>query len=133
MERTVATVTGATLGWVALGQSLAPVQLVGFAITLAAIAYGASLGLEPEPGGTSETQGGSSRSAEKDGSAHAIRISTDIGDHRRTTIMVRAIARCGRWERQAAVAGATPEQITPTRPPWRSGPGFGLLLLGPGS
>jgi hypothetical protein len=82
-----APVTGATLGWVAFGQSLAPVQLVGFAITLAAIAYGASLGLEPEPRGTGETQGGSSRSAEKDGSAHAIRQSTDIGDHRRTTII----------------------------------------------
>jgi probable blue pigment (indigoidine) exporter len=50
-----APVTGATVGWVALGQSLAPMQLVGFAITLAAIAYGASLGREPEPPGAGDT------------------------------------------------------------------------------
>jgi probable blue pigment (indigoidine) exporter len=34
-------VTGVVLGWVLLGQSLSPLQLVGFAITLGAIAYGA--------------------------------------------------------------------------------------------
>ena len=39
-----APVTGALLGWVVLGQSLSPVQLAGFAVTLGAIAYGASLG-----------------------------------------------------------------------------------------
>jgi probable blue pigment (indigoidine) exporter len=38
-----APITGATLGWVVLGQSLSPVQLAGFAITLGAIAYGATL------------------------------------------------------------------------------------------
>lgn len=37
-------VTAAVLGWALLGQSLAPTQLVGFAVTLAAIAYGAVLG-----------------------------------------------------------------------------------------
>ena len=37
-------VTGAALGWVVLGQSLSPVQLTGFAVTLGAIAYGAALG-----------------------------------------------------------------------------------------
>ncbi|MGZ4771263.1 MAG: EamA family transporter [Ilumatobacteraceae bacterium] len=36
-------ITGATLGWVILGQSLSPVQLSGFVITITAIAYGASL------------------------------------------------------------------------------------------
>ena len=35
--------TGAILGWVVLGQSLSPLQLTGFAITVAAIAYGASM------------------------------------------------------------------------------------------
>jgi probable blue pigment (indigoidine) exporter len=39
-----APVTGALLGWVILGQSLSPVQLTGFVLTLGAIAYGASLG-----------------------------------------------------------------------------------------
>ena len=38
-----APITGAILGWVVLGQSLAPIQLAGFVITLAAIAYGARL------------------------------------------------------------------------------------------
>jgi len=38
-----APVTGALLGWAILGQSLSPLQLTGFAVTLAAIAYGASL------------------------------------------------------------------------------------------
>ena len=36
-------VTGAVLGWVVLGQSLSSTQLTGFAVTLAAIGYGASL------------------------------------------------------------------------------------------
>jgi probable blue pigment (indigoidine) exporter len=36
-----APVTGAMLGWLVLGQSLSPIQLVGFAITLATIAYAA--------------------------------------------------------------------------------------------
>ena len=38
-----APVTGAVLGWAVLGQSLSPVQLTGFVVSLAAIAYGASL------------------------------------------------------------------------------------------
>lgn len=36
-------VTGAAVGWAVLGQSLSPAQLTGFVLTLAAIAYGASL------------------------------------------------------------------------------------------
>jgi probable blue pigment (indigoidine) exporter len=39
-----APVTGALLGWVILRQSLSPVQLAGFVLTLGAIAYGAVLG-----------------------------------------------------------------------------------------
>jgi probable blue pigment (indigoidine) exporter len=39
-----APITGATLGWIVLDQSLSPVQLAGFALTIAAIAYGAVLG-----------------------------------------------------------------------------------------
>ena len=31
------------LGWVLLGQSLSPVQILGFAITISAIAYGATV------------------------------------------------------------------------------------------
>lgn len=38
-----APITGATLGWVVLGQALSPVQLVGFALTVAAVARGAVL------------------------------------------------------------------------------------------
>jgi probable blue pigment (indigoidine) exporter len=38
-----APVTGAVLGWAVLAQSLSPVQLGGFVVTLAAIAYGASM------------------------------------------------------------------------------------------
>jgi probable blue pigment (indigoidine) exporter len=37
-----APVTGATLGWIVLDQHLTPLQLVGFATTIAAIAYGAT-------------------------------------------------------------------------------------------
>ena len=42
-----APVTGAVLGWVVLGQSLSPVQLTGFVVTLGAIAYGATLPARP--------------------------------------------------------------------------------------
>jgi probable blue pigment (indigoidine) exporter len=37
----LAPVTGAVLGWALLGQALAPSQLVGFVVTLAAVGYGA--------------------------------------------------------------------------------------------
>lgn len=39
-----APLTGATLGWVLLGQDLSLLQLLGFALTLGSIAYGATLG-----------------------------------------------------------------------------------------
>jgi probable blue pigment (indigoidine) exporter len=38
-----APVTGAALGWAVLGESLSPVQLTGFVITIAAIGYGATM------------------------------------------------------------------------------------------
>ncbi len=38
-----APVTGALMGWLVLGQSLSPMQLIGFAITIGAITYGATL------------------------------------------------------------------------------------------
>ena len=38
-----APLTGATLGWLVLGEDLSPMQLLGFAITIAAIIYGATL------------------------------------------------------------------------------------------
>jgi probable blue pigment (indigoidine) exporter len=44
-----APVTGAVLGWALLGQSLSPLQLAGFALTLTAIAYGATLGASSTP------------------------------------------------------------------------------------
>ncbi len=37
-----APLTGAALGWVVLDQALSPVQIVGFALTIAAISYGAT-------------------------------------------------------------------------------------------
>jgi probable blue pigment (indigoidine) exporter len=42
-----APITGAVLGWAVLGQSLSPLQLAGFVVTIGAIAYGASLGASP--------------------------------------------------------------------------------------
>jgi probable blue pigment (indigoidine) exporter len=41
-----APVTGAVLGWALLGEALSPVQLLGFAVTSAAIAHGATLAPE---------------------------------------------------------------------------------------
>lgn len=43
--------TGAVMGWVVLGEGLSPLQLAGFAVTLGAIAYGATSG--PTAGSTS--------------------------------------------------------------------------------
>ena len=39
-----APITGATLGWFALDESLSPIQLTGFAITIGAIVYAATRG-----------------------------------------------------------------------------------------
>jgi probable blue pigment (indigoidine) exporter len=39
-----APITGAAVGWAVLGESLSPVQLAGFVVTIGAIAYGVSLG-----------------------------------------------------------------------------------------
>lgn len=44
-----APVTGATLGWIVLGQQLTPLQLVGFATTIGAIAYGATASSRTTP------------------------------------------------------------------------------------
>ncbi len=51
-----APVTGAVLGWVVLGQALSPVQLAGFVVTLAAIAYGATLRTAPTPSSPAATR-----------------------------------------------------------------------------
>jgi probable blue pigment (indigoidine) exporter len=56
-----APVTGAVLGWLLLGQSLSPTQLVGFAVTLATIAYAAQSAAEPAPSAFSVTDGWSRR------------------------------------------------------------------------
>jgi probable blue pigment (indigoidine) exporter len=50
-------VTGALLGWWVLGQSLSPVQLAGFAITIAAIAHGARLRSDPPISSTLTVRG----------------------------------------------------------------------------
>lgn len=39
-----APITGATMGWVVLGEALTPIQLLGFALTISAITYGATTG-----------------------------------------------------------------------------------------
>lgn len=44
-----APITGAALGWIVLGQSLSAVQLVGFAVTIGAIARGATLPVTDGP------------------------------------------------------------------------------------
>jgi probable blue pigment (indigoidine) exporter len=44
-----APVTGATLGWIVLDQQLTPLQLVGFAATIVAIAWGATLSSHMAP------------------------------------------------------------------------------------
>jgi probable blue pigment (indigoidine) exporter len=53
-----APVTGAALGWVLLGQALSPVQLTGFAISIATILYGS---LHPEEGRASGGAGAGRR------------------------------------------------------------------------
>ncbi|MEM8621440.1 MAG: DMT family transporter [Actinomycetota bacterium] len=40
-----APITGATLGWLVLGESLTVIQIAGFALTISAIGYGALLGV----------------------------------------------------------------------------------------
>ncbi len=57
-----APVTGAVLGWAMLGQSLSPLQLTGFVVTLTAIAYGITL-RAPAPAATSPCKGTPRRAA----------------------------------------------------------------------
>lgn len=57
-----APITGAALGWILLGEDLTPLQLVGFAVALGAIAYGATVGAgrserEPPPPSRSAAPG----------------------------------------------------------------------------
>jgi len=42
-------ITGATIGWLLLGQALSPVQVLGFAVTISAIAYGATIAARDLP------------------------------------------------------------------------------------
>jgi probable blue pigment (indigoidine) exporter len=62
-----APVTGAALGWLILGQSLSPVQLTGFAITVGAILYGALVA--PDVVTSSERACRSSSSTSRDAQA----------------------------------------------------------------
>jgi probable blue pigment (indigoidine) exporter len=72
-------VTGAVLGWAVLGQSLSPVQLAGFAVTIAAIAYGATLagpGASPEPATAAEPA--ATAAAERRGSDEERQVAHDL-------------------------------------------------------
>jgi uncharacterized membrane protein len=51
-----APVTGAAMGWVVLGEALSPVQLVGFAVTIGAIARGATLRSGEDDGAGAEEE-----------------------------------------------------------------------------
>jgi probable blue pigment (indigoidine) exporter len=44
-----APITGASLGWLVLGEELSPLQLLGFVLTIGAIAYGATVGARAQP------------------------------------------------------------------------------------
>jgi len=52
-----APLTGAALGWAVMGEDLSPLQLLGFALTFGAIAYGAVRSAPPAGAGTSVTGG----------------------------------------------------------------------------
>ncbi len=51
-----APITGASLGWIVLGESLAPLQILGFAVTIAAIVYGGTVASVP-PSSRSQSPG----------------------------------------------------------------------------
>jgi probable blue pigment (indigoidine) exporter len=78
-----APVTGATMGWLILGQSLSPTQLLGFAVTMTAIAYGATLGARPEVATVDvpPVEGDDSESGEVDG-AGALSLAGKRGSRR---------------------------------------------------
>lgn len=75
-----APVTGAALGWAILDQSLSPLQLGGFVVTLGAIGYGALLPLVP----------------------NADRVRTGVSGRTEPVVghTVAAPGRSGRWERR---------------------------------
>jgi probable blue pigment (indigoidine) exporter len=57
-----APITGATLGWIVLGQTLSPLQLLGMAISIGAVIYGATLGAGGAELDTQSTTGRERRS-----------------------------------------------------------------------
>jgi probable blue pigment (indigoidine) exporter len=58
-----APVTGAVLGWAVLGESLSPLQLTGFVISIAAIGYGATMQSVSPRGSTDRDRGDEAPSA----------------------------------------------------------------------
>lgn len=70
-------ITGAALGWALLNQSLTAVQLAGFAVTIAAISYGATLGnarfrLTSRSHGTTHPTGTGRSDPHPQGAAHGV-------------------------------------------------------------
>jgi probable blue pigment (indigoidine) exporter len=97
-----APVTGATLGWAILGESLSPVQLAGFALTLGAIAYGATLGASGPPAGPGRPRA-PGRGSAGTGTSPALRSPVD---HEAPAGERRAWAACGAAGRRRRSAPA---------------------------
>jgi probable blue pigment (indigoidine) exporter len=80
-----APITGAALGWILLNQSLSPIQVTGFVVTLAAIAYGALLGSRHHPSGSHRRRRGAmaataaARAPRRAASSMALRPSATVG------------------------------------------------------
>lgn len=76
-----APITGATLGWIVLDETLSAIQLAGFAITIGAITYAATVGSTTTPTPPTRPRApiwfGETR-----GSSRAVRHSRSIGDTR---------------------------------------------------
>jgi probable blue pigment (indigoidine) exporter len=78
-----APVTGAVLGWAILGQSLSPLQLTGFVITIAAIGYGASLPVVPSAGRVRTCASGRTEPVVGHRVGHTVAASRRVGDRER--------------------------------------------------
>jgi probable blue pigment (indigoidine) exporter len=101
-----APVTGAVLGWVILGQSLSPLQLTGFAITLAAIAYGAALPASAPDPDRSVPRASRSDHRSRSGSAQAVSAADTARPSARRASTERARAAAG-WATSCATSAST--------------------------
>jgi len=96
-----APITGAVLGWVILGQSLSALQLTGFTITLAAIAYGAAL-----PASAPDPRASRSDHRSRSGSAQAVSPADTARPSARRASTERASATAG-WATSRATSAST--------------------------